>query len=62
MKIDGTCPYRLRTTEKPDGTIKAVFHTTHFGHDDMLGKTRLSKTDREKVAGENASFFVENYY
>lgn len=50
-KTGKACPSTLTATTTLNGTILVVFFPIHLGHDCKLGRMRINKEDRQKIAG-----------
>ena len=50
-KTGRACPSTLTATTTLEGTILVVFYPIHLGHDCKLGRMRINKEDRQKIAG-----------
>ena len=49
-KINGYCPAKIELMILPSGELKVEFFKTHVGHQNDLGRMRLSKHERAEVS------------
>uniref|UniRef100_A0A6P7GTX0 Uncharacterized protein LOC114346396 n=1 Tax=Diabrotica virgifera virgifera TaxID=50390 RepID=A0A6P7GTX0_DIAVI len=54
-KINAHCPAKMKVITHPTGEIIVEFFKTHVGHQNEVGRMRLSKEEREEIAKNIAS-------